>query len=123
VAQLLSALEASDIVVYVQTGLGTGVRARTSFIAYGRPLTYLLVHIDLGQGPRERGAALAHELTHALEVAEANPPVRSEAELAALYRRIGARGATSHDFESTRAVANENLARAELTRSTATRQD
>ena len=123
VRQLVEVLECADVVVYVRTALGVETRGRLSFVAHGDPLTYVLVRIDLNQGPRERMAALAHELTHAVEIAEASPPVRAEADLAALYRRIGLPGPTGREIESARAVANERQAKAEVARGTPTHQD
>jgi hypothetical protein len=77
--------------------------------------------VEIGQLETDRVATLAHELTHAVEVAEAHPPVQTETELEALYRRIGLPGARPGEFESRGAVANERQARAELWRADATR--
>jgi hypothetical protein len=111
------------VVVYIQTALGVGTRGRLSFVAYGAPLTYVLVRVDLGQGPRERIATLAHELTHAVEIAQASSPIRAEADLARLYRQIGVPSGKGSDFESAQAVTNEQHARTELRRGAVTRQD
>jgi hypothetical protein len=116
VEQLLAALERSDVVVYVQTAARLGAPGVLTFVAHGEPLTYVLIRVELDQSPRDRIAMLAHELTHALEVAEAQPPIRSEADLVALYRTVGFRGRSARDFESARARANERQARGEQDR-------
>jgi hypothetical protein len=120
VAALVAALEQRDVVVYLRPALGT--RGQLTFVSYGAPLTYVQVRLDLRQPEPQRTSTLAHELTHALEVAEADPPVRSEPELAALYRRSGLPGSRHGDFESTRAVESEGRARREIAYATARRQ-
>ena len=115
VRELLAAVEASDVVVYIQTAANMRDRGALGFVAHGSPLTYVLIRINVTQGTRDRIATLAHELTHAVEVAEASPPVRSEPDLAALYKRIGFRTRPPHEFESARARANERQARTDQT--------
>lgn len=111
---LAARLEQRDVIVYLGTAIGMPTRGALTFMAAGGPVTYLLIRVDLRQSPAERAATLAHELTHAVETAEACPPVRSDADLAALYRMIGRRGGRADEFESPRAVANEATARGEL---------
>jgi hypothetical protein len=120
VAALVTALEQRDVVVYLRPALGA--RGQLTFLSYGEPLTYVQIRIDVRQREPQRIATLAHELTHALEVAEACPAVRSEADLAALYRVIGRAGSRHGDFESIRASENEGRARRELAHATATRR-
>jgi hypothetical protein len=91
-------------------------RGALGFVAHGSPLTHVLIRINVTQGGRDRIATLAHELTHAVEVAEASPPIRTEADLAALYRRIGFSTRSPHEFESARARTNERQARTDQTR-------
>ena len=81
-----------------------------TFLARGGDFTYLLIRLDLEHNDPDRIAALAHELTHAMEVAAANPPIGSETELARLYRQIGQQVETGA-FESIVAVVNERAAR------------
>lgn len=120
VAGLLATVEASDVVVYVRCGIGLRRKGLLTFVARGGSLTYLLIRVELSQHGPERVATLAHELTHAAEVAEARPPVRSESDLEALYRRIGIRGDRTGEFESRMAVVNERQAKAELWHAAAT---
>jgi hypothetical protein len=116
VGRLLDALDATDVVVYVRTTLDLKTRGVLTFVSHAAPLTYVLVRVDLRQNPRDRIAILAHELTHALEIAGASPPVRSEAELASLYARIGVRAGGTGEFESAQALSNERRARLEQDR-------
>jgi hypothetical protein len=120
VARLLDTLEASDVVVYIRCGVGLRRKGLLTFVARGGPLTYVLVRVELGQTESARVATLAHELTHAAEVAEAQPAVRTEGDLEALYRRIGIPGDRAGEFESRMAVANERQAKTELWHAAAT---
>ena len=122
VARLVAAVEASDVVVYVRCETGLRQRGVMTFVAHGGPLTYVLVRVEIGQPERARVATLAHELTHALEVAEACPPLQTAADLETLYRRIGIPGDRPGEFESRGALANERLAKAELGHAAATPQ-
>jgi hypothetical protein len=114
VARLVASIEASDVVVYVRCGAGLRHKGLLTFVAHGGPLTYVLIRVEIGQLEIDRVATLAHELTHAVEVAEARPSLHTEAELQALYRRIGMPGERPGEFESRTAVANERQARTEL---------
>jgi hypothetical protein len=110
---LIATIERADVVVYVRTGVGLPTRGVLNFSACAGGLTYVLVRIDLHQGPQERVAVLAHELTHAVEITESPSPVCTQPALAALYGRIGTAGGHAGDVESARAVANERQALAE----------
>jgi len=118
VAQLLAQLEDRDVVVYI--GSGTGLRARglLNFLGYGEPMTYLRMSIELRQLAADRTAAIAHELMHALEIAESPTPIRGEADLLQLYQRIGWQVSRSGDVESERARVTEARARGEAVRGT-----
>jgi hypothetical protein len=120
VARLVAAIEASDVVVYVRCGVGLRRHGLLTFVAHGGPLTYVLIRVEAGQLETDRVATLAHELTHATEVAEARPPLQTEADLETLYRRIGVPGERAGEFESRDAVANGRQARAEFWRAAAT---
>lgn len=116
VRRLASALDASHVIVYVRSRPGLTHRASTAFIAHTDIVTYLLIRIDSHLIPPDRIAMLAHELTHALEVARAHPPVRSEIDLERLYGAIGFPGGPARTFESTEALLNERQARRDLGR-------
>jgi len=112
VERLIYQLEHSHVIVYVRTATGLRATGLMTFIARGGDFTYLLIRLDLEHSGPDRIAALAHELTHAMEVAAANPPIGSETELARLYRQIGQQMETGA-FESLVAVVNERAARRE----------
>jgi hypothetical protein len=121
VARVLDALEQHDVVVYVTTELNLPSRGVLTFVAHAASLTYVLVRVDLKQTIDSRTSSLAHELTHALEVAEAARPILNEADLDALYREIGI--VERHgEFESARAIAIESAVRADLRSATTKRR-
>jgi len=113
IAQLIANLDASNVVVYVRTALDLRTRGVLTFVAHGAPLTYVLIRIELRQRAQDRIATLGHELTHAVEIAEASSTVRSQADLAALYKQVGKPGGKAGEFESSRALVNEKRARSE----------
>jgi hypothetical protein len=119
-AHLVATIEASDVVVYVRCQTGLRRRGLLTFVAHGGRLTYLLIRVELNQPEPDRVTTLAHELTHATEVAEARPPLLTEADLEALYRKMGAPGERAGEFESRGAVANERRTKAELGHAPAT---
>jgi hypothetical protein len=106
-ASLVSALDLSDVIVYVE------VNRKLPAVVAGRLLfattahnghRYLRVQIS-GDGTRNMQiAAIAHELQHALEVAEA-PEVQDEAGLARHYERIGVQGAMARSYDTLAAQA------------------
>lgn len=116
---LVDALQRSNVIVFVQPGLCVGGRIRSCLIAVAGSEHERHVRIRLD--PRhtiENGliAAAAHELQHAVEVAE-NPDVVDSASLRALYRRIaiGRCGQGSSDeCETTRALTTEKAVYREL---------
>jgi len=112
-ADLMAAVERSSVVVYLRTGVALPTRGVLNLVGCGGGLTYVAVKIDLKQPSDERIAVLAHELTHAVEIADAPSRVCDERALAALYRRVGTRGAHDGDVESATAIANERQARAD----------
>jgi hypothetical protein len=113
ISQLVVDLDGTSVVVYIRTGVGLRARGLVTFVAHGGELTYLLVKVDATQPRPARLATLAHELTHAMEIAEAGDEVQDEASLVALYRRIGTVAATGN-MESPRAQAIERQARREV---------
>lgn len=114
----LDALEKSNVVVYLThsmpTGSGTCLKGHLRFVSAAAGVRYLGVWVDVLAAPDERLALLGHELHHALEVAS-EPSVRSEQEMAALYRRIG-RETTDECFETREAVLAGLRVRGDLAR-------
>ena len=115
-ADLVSRLNASDVIVYVEgvTALPTHVLARMSLLgAAPRQPRYLRVQILMTASLTDRIALLGHELQHALEVA-ASPEVVDEASLARLYGRIGERHGHTDRFDTAAARATGSRVRREV---------
>jgi hypothetical protein len=118
---LVDALQHSNVIVFVQPGLCAGGRIRSCLVAVAGSDHDRHIRIRLfPQHIIENGliATIAHELQHAVEVAE-SPHVVDGASLAALYRRI----ATGHcgqglseECETTRALETERTVYQELQR-------
>lgn len=89
-AALVSTLNKTDVIVYVQEtrDLPPGVDGQLAVTTGRSPQRYLRAQVLSGLGTAEMIAVVAHELQHAIEVAEHNE-VRDSHSLAALYQRIG----------------------------------
>jgi hypothetical protein len=120
-AGLVTALEKSDLVVYIDAvpTIGNGPRGRLRFLGAAGGLRYVHVSIDAGstswQAAMQRRhdliAILGHELQHAAEVA--GTQVRDLAGFVDLYQTIGSRvHTTAFDTPAARAAARR--IRAEL---------
>jgi hypothetical protein len=99
---LVRALDQTDVIVYIEMnrGLPPTVAGRLLFATVAREGTrYLRVQISNGATMNMQVAAIAHELQHALEVAN-EPDVRDEAGLERLYERIGRRGAVERSYDT-----------------------
>jgi hypothetical protein len=85
---LVARLEQSDVVVYFECDLAMRPAGRLTFVSAVAGVRYL--HVRLSRlGSREQQIALiAHELRHAVEIADA-PEVVDVASLGAAYERIG----------------------------------
>ncbi len=91
-AALAAAVEASDLIVYVQTA---NIEAPSVLTFMTATALARFVHISLNRKELEPHmiAWLGHELQHAREIA-VDQSVRDAASLAALYQRIGERSST-----------------------------
>lgn len=103
---LVAALETHHVVVHVVTGrpriFGAVGATRLVGLAGGR--LYLRVDLDARVALDERAAVLAHELRHALEIAEAAASTQDE--MRRLYERIGRHsGGTLYAYETAAAEA------------------
>ncbi len=88
-ADLLSALEQSDLVVIVQvTLMDDALRGDVRLLAATDSCRYLLLRVHNAISPTAQMESLGHELQHALEVAGASD-VRDQAGLVRLLERIG----------------------------------
>ena len=99
---LMRALDHTDVIVYVEmtSKLPMNVAGRLLFAtASTSGPRYLRVQIARDGNANVMVAAIAHELQHAIEVANALD-VRDEAGLERLYTRIGTRGALAQSFDT-----------------------
>jgi len=89
-AALMARLEQSDVIVYLEDvpRLPGALEGRLVIMPLAHGFRYVRVQVAQRGAPADTIAIIGHELRHAVEVAEA-PDVHSEADLAALYRRIG----------------------------------
>lgn len=100
---LVAHIEHTDLIVYVQlTPEQLPGRAATRLVVAGPQNRYLRIVMGASTHPRDRGALLAHELQHALEIGRA-PQVRDDRTLRELYREIGEDRHARNDFETTAA--------------------
>ena len=116
-AGLLTALESTDVCVYVEvsTDLPSRIDARLVVLPIAGPRRYLRIEIadPIGREPETEVALIAHELRHALEVAAA-PEVHDDETLAALYRRIGRTTTSKDTFDTDDALKTGTIVRREL---------
>ena len=113
-AGLLERLDrASGLVVYVSTTPQPDRRGSIVFVSRAAGVTYLLVRVGTRQIDLDRVAVLAHELTHAVEIAQASPPITSERELQRLYTCIGI-DSSGRRLESQAAVRAERAVHREI---------
>lgn len=114
-ADLVAAVNATDVIVYVQRvdNLPPVVGAQLVLVPVSTPQRYLRVQVRSTLPPTEIIALIGHELRHALEVAAA-PAVRTQAQMAALYREIGHTGSGVDVFDTAAARAAGDRVKAEL---------
>ena len=114
-AALVEELNATDVMVYVSMSrtLPRGLDGRLAFMTTAGGVRYLHAQILDGLGVDEAIAIAAHELQHALEVAE-HPEVRDAAGLGALYERIGDRSQHPNRFDTPAARQKGRRVRHEL---------
>ena len=113
-ASLVDRLQASDVVVYVSVvpQLPAPLRARSTMSA-GTPYErYVWSEIARGVTPDETIALVAHELRHALEIADAEDVI-DQTGMERLYRRIGTRSGPGM-FETEDAIETEWRVKKEL---------
>ena len=87
---LVSRLERSDVVVYVQPdyyGL-SGYAGGLTFLSATGGLRYVVARVDWLRAPAQQVAMIAHELQHAAEVAD-NPEIVDDASMFREYIRMG----------------------------------
>lgn len=114
-AQLVLALNKSDVIVYIETGRGlpSTISGRLLLAAGPDGQRYLRIQVAGITRSNELIALVGHELRHALEVAE-SPDVRDERTLIALYERIGHSAGGSHRYDTAAAQDAGRQVRIEL---------
>jgi hypothetical protein len=87
---LVDRLERSDVVVYVRCGRDPDARVagRLTFVSAAGGLRYVVVRIVPSGARAHQIAVLAHELQHAVEIAD-TPAIVDSASLAREYLRMG----------------------------------
>jgi hypothetical protein len=100
-AHLVLALNRSDVIVYIETGrsLPTTVAGRLVLAADTEGQRYLRIQVTGHATSDDLIALVAHEMRHALEVAE-SPDVRDQRTLIALYERIGHPVSGLHQYDT-----------------------
>ena len=89
VRSLVDQLEQSDVIAHVVSRTRQTTHAGTlHFVTAGHGVRFVRITIDSALPRRSRAAVLAHELQHAVEVAQATW-VADEPSFARLYRTIG----------------------------------
>jgi hypothetical protein len=107
-------VEASDLIVYVETGfVQQPAMARTVLMGAGTNTRYVRVTLHRLTSPDNLIELLGHELQHAVEIARA-PEVRDTDAMLALYKRIGFHRRTATHFETMAARQIATRVRAEV---------
>jgi hypothetical protein len=115
-AHLVRAVNASDVIVYIEPTrlLPKTLAGRLLLLPRAGEQRYLRIQVRVDLPGRELIALIAHELRHALEVA-ADPTVRDDHGMLALYQRIGrATAGTLHAFDTEEAQIAGRRVRQEL---------
>jgi hypothetical protein len=114
-ASLMEQMNASDVIVYIEPTqtLPTTLAGRLLLMPLAGGQRYLRIQVAVATGPDDMIAVIAHELRHAVEVAD-DPTVRNESDLAKLYERIGRRSGFGHCYETEAAQDAARVVRREL---------
>jgi hypothetical protein len=113
VRDLLARLACTDVIVYVEFTASPQIPvARTKLVTTVPGARFLRIGINRRVSGPDVGAMLAHELQHALEIAEQDE-VRDDEGVRRLFERIG-RAVGVDRFETAAAIRVESVARTEL---------
>ncbi len=114
-ARLVEELNKSNVIVYLQVSrdVPAGLDGRLAFMTSVGPLRYLHAQVRDGLPTDLLLATAAHELQHALEVAQ-HDDVRDAAGLASLYERIGIRAHDHKRYDTAAARITGRRVRQEL---------
>jgi hypothetical protein len=119
--ELVDALERSNVIVLVQPGICAGGRIRSCLVSVAGSERDRHVRIKIDPQHTIRDgliAAVAHELQHAVEIAE-HPEIKDPPGVVRLYRQIAfgrCREGLSEECETERALETEKTALRELLR-------
>lgn len=115
-AELVRSLHETDVIVYVEvvSAMPRFVDGHTFLVSSREGQRYLRIQVRPGLHPDDTIALIAHELRHALEVAEERG-VTTQAAFAAFYGRIG-QAVAGHEsrFDTEAARAMGRMVRREL---------
>lgn len=105
VRELMARLAGTDVIVYVEiTPSPQATLARTKLVTATAAARFLRIGINLAVPPVDAPALFAHELQHALEIAEC-VDVRDDAGVRRLYTRIGHQhGVDQYETDAARAI-------------------
>jgi hypothetical protein len=114
-ARLLSALNASDVIVYIERvmTLPHDTMGRLTIVPVSSGQRYLRIQIRSDLSSTEAIALIGHEMRHALEIADA-PAVRDAQGMIRLYRDIGHSSGGDHVYDTTAAQDAGRQVRREL---------
>jgi hypothetical protein len=114
-AGLLAALERTDVIVYIQPAahMPSKLDGRLLLLPIANNQRYLRIQVRGDLSRAELIPLIAHELRHALEVAE-QPAVRDQAAMIELYERIGETSTGPHAYDTPEARATGKQVRSEL---------
>jgi hypothetical protein len=117
-AALVNEIEASDLVVHVTLDprpTRLDLQGGTRLVGEAGPFRTVSVMLGRAGGRKAMLTLLAHELQHVVEIARA-VDVRTQADLAGLYQRIGSRAGSWNRYETAEARRVQARVRAELGR-------
>lgn len=113
--RLLESVEATDVIVYIEADpqMPLSLAGRLMLVPGHYRQRYLRIQVAPHGADEDMIATIAHELRHAVEVAE-SPEVRDEPGLIALYKRIGHNAGGRHAFDTSAARDAGRIVRSEL---------
>jgi hypothetical protein len=113
-ARLVTRLERSDLIVYVELApqMPAGVEGRLLMLPTAHGTRYVRIQIGIQGSVTDAIALLGHELKHATELADA-PGVTDIEGFVALYERIGQKSG-SHQYETAAAQDAARQVRTEM---------
>jgi len=115
VRDLIGRLDATDVIVYVELTASPQVtRARTKLVTATASARFLRIGLKAALPPYDVAPLIAHELQHALEIAECRD-ARDDVGVRRLYRRIGHQHGMD-SFETDAAQDVERRVREEIRR-------